>query len=171
VVFPPAYLLSFVTDPTEEPLHNSPDLPLYMRSRAAGVLGLSFRLSGLTDGDASALRAEVDLYKRIRGAQTTAASALLSPQAIDNAGPAWDVLQETSDDGHQIIVWAYQSDPGVSKVNVKLAGLKAQTLYEVRSAELGVLGISKGADLTANGLDVFGSSITSAHAIVLTAQP
>jgi alpha-galactosidase len=171
VVFPPAYLLSFVTDATEEPLHNSPDLPLYMRSRAAGVLGLSFRLSGLTDGDASALRAEMDLYKSVRGAQATAASTLLSDQAIDGAGPAWDVLQETADNGHQIVVWAYQSDPGVAKVNVKLSGLKAQTMYEVRSAEVGVLGIAKGADLIANGLDVFGSPTTSAHAIVLTAQP
>jgi alpha-galactosidase len=171
VVFPPAYLLSFVTDFAEEPLHNSPDMSLYMRSRAAGVLGLSFRLPGLTDGDQAALRAEVDHYKTIRAAQSTAASALLTGQAIVGSGPAWDVLQETSADGRQIIVWAYQADPGMDKINVKLTSLKAETMYEVRSAQLGVLGTAKGADLSANGLDIFGSTVSSAHTIVLTAQP
>jgi alpha-galactosidase len=33
-IFPPAYLLSFVTDAEAEPLHNAVDLPLYFRSRA-----------------------------------------------------------------------------------------------------------------------------------------
>src|SRR5581483_6975227 len=42
-VFPPAYLLSFVTDHDTEPLHVSPDLPLYFRSRMAGALCLCFR--------------------------------------------------------------------------------------------------------------------------------
>src|SRR5205807_203471 len=106
-----------------------------------------------------------------RAAQATAASALLTGQAIVGGGPAWDVLQETSEDGQQIVVWAYQSAPGVEKVNIRLSGLKAQTMYEVRSAEFGILGIAKGADLSANGLDVFGSPASSAHTIVLSAQP
>jgi alpha-galactosidase len=171
VVFPPAYLLSFVTDFADEPLHNSPDPSLYMRSRSAGALGLSFRLPGLTSGDIDALRAEVELYKTIRAAQATAASALLTSQAIVGAGPAWDVLQESSDDGRQIVVFAYQSDRGVERVNIKPSGLKAQTMYEVRSADVGVLGVASGADLAANGLDLFASTRSSAHTIVLTAQP
>ncbi len=36
IVFPPAYLLSFVTDHESEPLHDAPDLPLYFRSRMEG---------------------------------------------------------------------------------------------------------------------------------------
>jgi alpha-galactosidase len=171
MVFPPAYLLSFVTDFADEPLHNSPDPSLYMRSRSAGALGLSFRLPGLTSGDIDALRAEVELYKTIRAAQATAASALLTSQAIVGAGPAWDVLQESSDDGRQIVVFAYQSDRGVERVNIKPSGLKAQTMYEVRSADVGVLGVASGADLAANGLDLFASTRSSAHTIVLTAQP
>ena len=35
-VFPPAYLLSFLTDHEGEPLHDSPDISLYVRSRMAG---------------------------------------------------------------------------------------------------------------------------------------
>jgi alpha-galactosidase len=168
-VFPPAYLLSFVTDLPEEPLHESPDLPLYFRSRAAGVLGLSFRLSGLTDGDAGDIHAEVNLFKTTRAALATAASALLTAQA-GTTGPAWDVLQETSSDQRQIVVWAFQADQGVARINVKPSGLRSRVTYEIRSAELGFLGVSTGADLAANGLDIVASPVTSAHRVVLTVQ-
>ena len=50
-VFPPAYLLSFVTDHDTEPLHDSPDLSLYFRSRMDGVLGLCFLQRELDDTD------------------------------------------------------------------------------------------------------------------------
>ena len=168
-VFPPAYLLSFVTDLPEEPLHESPDLPLYVRSRAAGILGLSFRLSGLTDGDTNDLHAEVDLFKTTRATQATAASALLTAQA-SATGPAWDVLQETSSDRRQIVVWAFQSDQGVARINVKPSGLQSHVMYEIRSADLGFLGAATGADIAANGLDIVTSPVTSAHRIVLTVQ-
>ena len=42
-VFPPAYLLSFLTDHDGEPLHDAADMPLYVRSRMAGALRLCFR--------------------------------------------------------------------------------------------------------------------------------
>ena len=48
-VFPPAYLLSFVTDHDTEPLHDAPDLSLYFRSRMGGALGLCFRGDSFTD--------------------------------------------------------------------------------------------------------------------------
>ena len=47
-VFPPAYLLSFVTDHDTEPLHDAPDLSLYFRSRMGGALGLCFRSDSFT---------------------------------------------------------------------------------------------------------------------------
>jgi hypothetical protein len=43
-VFPPAYLLSFVIDQGEEPLHRPADISLYFRSRMQGALGLSFAM-------------------------------------------------------------------------------------------------------------------------------
>src|SRR5262249_25129446 len=48
-VFPPAYLLSFVTEHDTEPLHDSPDMSLYMRSRMGGVLGLCFKSAQFTE--------------------------------------------------------------------------------------------------------------------------
>ena len=40
-VYPPAYLVSFVTDDPTELIHNADDMPLFFRSRMPGVLGLS----------------------------------------------------------------------------------------------------------------------------------
>ena len=53
--FPPAYLLSFVTDHDTEPMHDAPDLSLYFRSRMAGALGLCFRTDALTEGDMNSI--------------------------------------------------------------------------------------------------------------------
>ena len=50
-VFPPAYLLSFVTDHDTEPLHDAPDLSLYFRSRMSGALGLCFRGDAFTEDE------------------------------------------------------------------------------------------------------------------------
>ena len=47
-LFPPAYLLAFVTNYDTEPVHEAPDLSLYMRSRMTAALGLCFRLEELT---------------------------------------------------------------------------------------------------------------------------
>src|SRR6185295_18409634 len=51
LIFPPAYLLSFLANLGWEPLHNSPDLPMYVRSRMQGVMGLSFQSAWLSDDD------------------------------------------------------------------------------------------------------------------------
>ena len=50
-LFPPAYLLSFVTDHATEPLHDPPDLSLYFRSRMRGGLGLCFRGDSFTEDE------------------------------------------------------------------------------------------------------------------------
>ena len=170
-VFPPAYLLSFLTSPSTEPLQAAPDLPLYARSRMTGVLGLCFKAADLSAADTTHLQAEVAIYKSNRATLNGATSQLLTAQArATKGGPTWDVLQETAMSGKQIILYAFQSDPSVTKINVKPSGLSAQTLYEVRSVDTGVLGVSKGADLSAQGIDIFQSRTSTAHLIVLTAK-
>ena len=59
-VFPPAYLLSFVTDQADEPLHDAPDLPLYIRSRMTGILGLCFKTAELSPSNAAAMGQKKD---------------------------------------------------------------------------------------------------------------
>jgi hypothetical protein len=47
----------------EEPLHESPDLSLYLRSRMTIALGLTFRAEELTEGDANAIAHEIGVRR------------------------------------------------------------------------------------------------------------
>lgn len=169
-VFPPAYLLSFVMDHDTEPLHDAPDLPLYVRSRMASALGLCFRGSDLDDADMSGLAREIAIYKSYRDALSGAAGALLTKQAETDSPPGWDVLQETSADGARFLVHAFQTDETVETFTVKPTGLDPETLYEVRSVDAGVLGTATGADLMAKGLELVASGNSAAHLLIVTAQ-
>ncbi len=169
-VFPPAYLLSFVTDHAGEPLRDSPDLPLYFRSRMEGALGLSFLSADFSDADTGAIRSEIDIYKAMRATQALSAGALLSRQAAAAGGPSWDVLQETASGGKRAILCAVQTDSGTGKVTVKPTGLAWSASYEVRSVDTGALGTATGADLMSKGIDVLASPRSAAHILTLTAK-
>ncbi len=168
--FPPAYLLSFVTDHSEEPIHDAPDLSLYFRSRMEGALGLCFRGASLSFDDETSIAHEVAIYKTMRATLSLAAGALLTPQAAAENGPAWDVLQETHATGADTLLYAFQSDSGVESVNVRPTGLDPQTQYEVRSVDAGLLGTASGADLMANGIDLVQSPATAAHVLILSVK-
>jgi alpha-galactosidase len=169
-VFPPAYLLSFLTDHDTEPLHDSPDISLYVRSRMAGALGLCFQSADLSDEDTANIAREIDIYKSVRDTLSQAAGSLLSAQAQAQDGPAWDVLQESSADGQTILLHAFQTDDGTNTVNIKPTGLASGVTYQVVSVDTGVLGTATGADLMANGIDVLQSPNTAAHILIVSVQ-
>jgi alpha-galactosidase len=169
-VFPPAYLLSFVTDHDGEPLHEAPDLSLYFRSRMVATLGLCFRISDFTEGESASIAHEIAIYKAMRETLAVAAGALLTPQAQPEDGPAWDVLQESGSDDQQTLISAFQTDTGVQKVNVKPTALDAATMYVVQSVDTGILGTASGADLMANGVDLLQSPNTAAHVLIIKAK-
>lgn len=171
-IFPPAYLLSFVTDHNTEPLHNAADLPLYFRSRMEGALGLCFLSATLTAGDLASIQHEVAVYKDMRSVQTAANATLLTTQVTLTKGPAWDVLQEAVPGAAgQVAICAVQSDRGVSRFTIKPTGLTATTTYEVRSVDTGVITKASGSAIGINGIDVFTSSYSAAHIIILTPKP
>jgi hypothetical protein len=167
-VFPPAYLLSFLIGHEGEPIQNSPDLPLYVRSRM-GALGLCFKGAELSPSDTASLAAEIAIYKATR-TSTAAHSMLLTAQAKATGGPTWDVMQETAAGGKQVVIFAFQSDAAASKINVKPSGLGAQTTYDIRSVDSGLLGTATGSDLTAQGIDILESPKSRAHILTLTAK-
>jgi alpha-galactosidase len=169
-VFPPAYLLSFVTDHETEPLHDAPDLSLYVRSRMAAALGLCFKSSELSEGDSASMAHEIDIYKSVRDTLSQAAGSLLTGQAEAQDGPPWDVLQESSAGGQQILLHAFQTDDGTDRFNIKPTGLAATTTYEVVSVDTGVLGTATGADLMSNGIDVLQSPNSAAHILIVTVK-
>ena len=118
-VFPPAYLLSFVTDHDTEPLHDAPDLSLYFRSRMGGALGLCFRGDSFTEDENASMAREIAIYKAARATIALSAGSLLTRQAAPEDGPSWDVLQESTAGRDSVVLSAVQSDTGVQTINVK----------------------------------------------------
>lgn len=171
VVFPPAYLLSFVTDHASESLHRARDLSLYFRSRMGGALGLSFRSNAFADGEKADIASEIAIYKAMRDTVSVSSAALLTRQATAHDGPAWDVLQESTATSDQVVVSAFQSDRGVRTFNAKPTALQAQTTYQVTSVDSGVLGTATGAELMTGGIDLLQSPNTAAHILIITARP
>jgi alpha-galactosidase len=170
-VFPPAYLLSFVTDHETEPLHDAPDLPLYFRSRMGGALGLCFRGDGFSEGDETSMAREIAIYKALRDTLSVAAAALLTRQTSTTDPPAWDVLQETAWGDTQVVLSAFQSDDGDRTINVKLSGLIPDAEYIVQSVDAGVLGTATGKDLMNGGIDIVQSPTSAAHILIIAARP
>jgi alpha-galactosidase len=170
VVFPPAYLLSFLTDLDWEPLHDSPDLALYVRSRMEGVLGLCFQSASLSDADLDAIASQVELYKELRPTQALAAASLLSPQADVFAGPAWDVLQESAADG-SLLLYAFDSYNGANAALVTPTALQPDVVYRVISVDSGTMGDRTGAELMETGIRLVRSPGTAAHVLSLVPQP
>jgi alpha-galactosidase len=169
-VFPPAYLLSFVTDHDTEPLHDSPDLSLYFRSRMGGALGLCFRGDAFTDDENAGMAREIEIYKAARLTISVAAGSLLTKQAAPEGGPSWDVLQESSAAHDQLVLSAVQSDTGVEMINIKPTDLQPATTYEVHSVDTGILGTATGAALMTDGIDVQESPNSAAHILIISAR-
>lgn len=169
-VFPPAYLLSFLTDHDTEPLHDAPDMSLYTRSRMAGALGLCFKSSELGEGDTSSLSREISIYKAIRDTLQTASGSLLTAQVPTDTTSEWDVLQESASDSDQVLVCAYQGADAPGKVNIKPTGLDPAGTYDVQSVDTGDLGTALGSDLMSGGIDVQQSPNTAAHILTLKKQ-
>ena len=170
LVFPPAYLLSFLTDLGWEPLHNSPDLPLYVRSRMPGVLGLCFQSAVLSDDDRDGIAEQIVLYKSLRPMLATATAMLLTDQANAADGPEWDALQETATDG-RIVLYAFDSHDGARTTIVSPLALRPDVVYRAISADSGTLGDMTGADLMENGIRIVRSPGTAAHVLSLIPQP
>jgi alpha-galactosidase len=167
VVFPPAYLLSFVMDYQAEPIHSASDFPLYFRSRMAGVLGLCFRTGDFGEDDAAQMTREIEIYKTIRDALRAGAATLLTAQADSSHGPAWDVLQVVSQDYRTVVLSAVQSDSAERAITVKPVGLRPQSTYRARSVDTGVIGVFTGADLMTDGVLLAQSPHSAAHIVVL----
>ena len=167
-VFPPAYLLSFVMNGPNEPMHDAPDLRMYFRSRMTGGLGLSYRTDEFDEGDLAGMRHQISLYKYLRETLGEGGThTLLTQQAAVSQGPPWDVLQTTASDSRPVVLWAFQSDQAAGEFTVKPVGLQAQTFYEVVSVDRGRVGFATGANLMTNGIRFVKSPISDAHVLLL----
>jgi alpha-galactosidase len=169
LAFPPSYLLSFVIDSAQESLYD-PDLPLVVRSRMPGALGLTYRSSELDEDLRARLTAEVARYKLLRDTIAQSSAALLTAQApVQQDG--WDIVQELADDRRNLIIFAYKNDSDDGATIVRPQGLDPATIYSVQSIDHGELGSATGADLMVDGVELVHSPAGSrAHLIVISAQ-
>jgi len=164
---PPAYLLSFVVENENEPLIDSPDLPLTMRSRMPGILGLTYIASELAQTDRDAIASEVALYKSLRAITRDASGRLLTDQATEVGGPEWDGLQELSTARGDAVIFAFQNDSAVRRVTVRPERLDPDAVYEVRGAEGMPLGRASGAALMTDGIELDASPASAAHVLLI----
>ena len=167
--FPPAYLLSFLIDADGEPIAGADDLPLLMRSRGAGILGLTYRTDQMDDGTAELLKEHIAEYKTYRDIITHANATLLSAQApVDSS--SWDVLQEVTDDSRRALIFAFKGAPEDGRLIVRPRGLLPDAVYAVRSLDLGPLGELRGDLLMQDGIELVHSGGSRAHLLILTAR-
>jgi hypothetical protein len=81
------------------------------------------------------------------------------------------VLQETDDDGHGAIVFAFKADADDGRVLVRLRGLVAGMTYDVHSADAGDLGSATGDALMQGGIELVHRDGSRAHVLALRARP
>jgi alpha-galactosidase len=163
--FPPSYLLSFVLN-DNEPIADSPDLGLFLRSRMPGILGLTYQSHQLTESDRDRLAVEINLYKTLREFSRNASGTLLTEQAAPENGPAWDGLQHLDASSGTVILFAFQNDAAVPDVVLQPRRLAPDTIYLVTTPEGEVLGSASGATLM-EGVPIEGSSESAARILVL----
>ena len=164
VVLPPAYLFSFVRDHEEEPIAGSKDLPLYIRSRMPGVLGLTWRSDELSAADRATIREEIQRYKSIRDLISGPSARLLTDQVDVGGGDVWDVIQHVAPDGHAV-VYAF-AGALAGRVVVRPRDLVPDASYQVQSIDFGVLAEATGADLMIDGVELEPAAVSRAHILV-----
>jgi alpha-galactosidase len=170
-VFPPAYLLSFVMPHEGEPITDAPDLPMYIRSRMPGTLGLCLRSVDLAEDASRKLGREIGIYKSLRGVLRNGTATLLTPQASTDAARGWDVVQVSSPDTEVSILFAFQQDDSIDDVVVMPRDLYPDRDYKVSTVDDGVLGVVPGADLMASGIGLHESTAVHAHIVILEPLP
>jgi alpha-galactosidase len=167
--FPPAYLLSFLIDAEGEPLAGADDLPLLTRSRMPGVFGLTYRTDLLPEDTAAELAGEIALYKRYRDIIAGANATLLTLQTpYDESG--WDVLQEVSDQGVNVLIFGFRNENGSDRLIVRPRGLQASATYDVISLGVGPIGVVRGETLMQDGIELVHAGGSRAHLLMLTAR-
>jgi alpha-galactosidase len=167
--FPPSSLLSFAASGLDEVLGASADLPLSMRSRMPGVLGLTYRAADLTEEDRDGIASEIAAYKRIRDTIRDASARLLTDQAVQD-GPAWDAVQEVAVTTGNAIVLAFQNDSGTPRVAFQPEGLEAGATYLVTRGDGTFVGSASGDEIMAGGVEIDSSPESAAHLLFFEKQ-
>ena len=167
-IFPPAYLLSFVTNGAFEPARDgSGSRALEFRSRMPGMLGLTWRSAEFGDEELQEIAAEIATAKTIRAAVPAAASFMLTDQAQADGGGGFDAVQLFSPAARTSALFVYAGD-GVDWFTIRLKGLEADTRYLISTVWGEELAEATGAELMTAGVDVVNASDSGAQVVLVT---
>jgi alpha-galactosidase len=163
-LFPAAYLFSYVMAGPDEPIHDTADMLMMVRTRMPGVIGLTTDLTLLTEREFNELNQEIELAKRLREQQVRAVTYSLTSQSQDYGN--WSVLQQVGPAIPGALVFAY-ANGAHGPVRVMLRGINPDAIYELRSADRGRIGDVRGADLIAGGLEISEAPESATQVLVL----
>ena len=163
-LFPAPYLFSYLMAHADEPIRGAVDLPLMARSRMTGVFGVAADLGQLGEGEINQIYQEAQLAKALRPLQAGAISYPLTPQRA-RAGE-WEVVQQFHPPSGTSLIFAFANGASGS-ILVPLRRLQPDVVYELRSADRGVIGRLHGADLIAGGLEIVEAAESGAQVLVL----
>ena len=155
-LFPAAYLLSFVMDHAQEPIHDAEDLSLYFKSRMLGVLGLTIRGEEFGESQREAMAAEIRLYKRTRPLLRHAVAIFLTDQVKAAGGRGLDAVELLSSRTGDAALFTFVGPGAVDGTTVFPRALDVASTYALRSG--GLIAIANGVDLMAEGVGVEASS-------------
>jgi alpha-galactosidase len=169
-IFPPAYLLSFVTNGEFETVRTGSDRTLEFRSRMPGMLGLTWRSFEFDDEMLDAVASEIATAKTIRGAVPAAASFMLTDQARADGSGQFDAVQLFSPAAKTSAVFVYAGD-GLDWFTVTLKGLDAEASYVIATVWGEALAEATGAELMTRGVDIVNSSDSGAQVVLVVPRP
>jgi alpha-galactosidase len=175
VMLPTAYLSAFTLSTMEEPVVDDPnsDLRTVLRSRMEGALGISWQGQFMSEGTRAALSREFALYKLIRPIMQGGSSFLLSSQVLqypDLPYSGWDVVEHLQPQTGDAALLAFDTPDAPETFSVRPKGLRPTALYEVESADLGVIETAFGDELMASGIVFQASGISHSHLLILRAK-
>jgi alpha-galactosidase len=169
-VFPPAYLLSFVIDHADEPIHGAADMPLYFRSRMGGILGITLRGEEFGEEDIKHMMHEVSLAKEIRAWAPDAAMMMLTSQ-VDAAGSdGWDAIQLVSPSTGASVLLAFAGPGAADSTVVKLKAFDPGTRYVVSTVGGRHIAEAPGTDLLDEGIRIAKRRGSSASLVLVVTK-
>jgi alpha-galactosidase len=169
-VVPPPALLSYLMGSEDESLTDPRDLALLARSRMPGVFGLTVDFRDVGADLSRALAAQIDSYKQLRALRGAPfAAALTAPVGVNGDGPGWDVVEQVNPSSGVATVFAFRNGGGDRRVRVRLAHLRPDVTYQVRSLDRGPIGRFAGADLMTDGVDLEASG-SAAQVLIVEPQ-
>jgi alpha-galactosidase len=163
-LFPAEYLFSYVMPHPDEPIRGATDIPLLVRSRLPGMVGLATEIGELGEREKNELFQQFTLVRSLRDAQAGATSYSLTAQ---RPGPGeWEVVQQVIAGSGVSVIFAFSAGAPDSTV-VALREIHADRTYQLRSADRGTIGLLNGADLMMRGLEIRRAPESDAQVLVL----